>query len=124
MRKRTPDFFCMLLMQPDTDVFVIGITLQPAINAHLYLQTGRGINLRTIDLKAIFDSIGADVSDALIGLHCFTGCDSVSAFKGKGKKKALTMLLKDNQLCRPFRDLGKSFDLDPSMTSSLEAFVC
>ena len=59
----------------------------------------------------------------MIGLHCLTGCDSVSAFCGKGKKKALN-LLKDDELCPAFRDLGERFDINPDMAMSMEKLVC
>ena len=114
----------VIIVSPDTDVFIIGISLQSVIPAKLLFHTGRGINLRTIDLKKIEQSIGIDVSKALIGLHCLTGCDSVSAFYGKGKKKALNLLLKDVELCSAFKDLGERFDIDPDMATSLEKFVC
>ena len=102
----------------------IGISLQSVIAAKLHFLTGRGINLRTIDLKKIAESIGNDVSKALIGLHCLTGCDSVSVFYGKGKKKALNLLLKDDELCPAFKDLRERFDINPDTAISLEKFVC
>uniref|UniRef100_UPI00358DF722 uncharacterized protein n=1 Tax=Myxine glutinosa TaxID=7769 RepID=UPI00358DF722 len=114
----------VIIVSPDTDVFIIGIALVPQISAHLYFHTGKGVNLRTIDLKAIYDSIGDDVSQALIGLHCFTGCDSVSAFYGKGKKKALNLILKNPELCGALKDLGERFDIHPDMMEALETFVC
>ena len=75
-------------MSPDTDVFINGIALQALIPARLYFHTGKATNVRTIDLQAIHDCIRVDISKALIGLHCFTGCDSVSAFYGKGEKSS------------------------------------
>ena len=75
------------------------------IAAKVHFHTGRGINLHTIDLKKIEQSTGNDVSKALIGLHCLTGCDSVSAFYGKDKNKALNLLLKDDELYPAFKDL-------------------
>ena len=80
----------VIIVSPDTDVLVIGVSLQPLIAAHLYFHTGKGADLRTIDIKAIQESIGDDVSQALIGLHCFTGCDSVSAFYGRERRKPST----------------------------------
>ncbi|KAJ8049553.1 hypothetical protein HOLleu_02339 [Holothuria leucospilota] len=113
-----------IIASPDTDVFIIGTALQSQIPAHLFFHTGRGANLRTIDLKAVHDSIGDDVCQALIGLHCFTGCDSVSSFYGMGKKKAFNLLLKDKQLCDGFKDLGERFIIEPNMLAELEKFVC
>lgn len=114
----------VIIMSPDTDVFVIGVSLQNLIPAHLYFHTGRGTNLRTIDIKMIKDNIGESVSQALIGLHCFTGCDSVSSFYGKGKKKALSLLLRENEFCYAFSDLGNEFYVKPDTAKSLEMFVC
>ena len=58
--------------------------ISSSVIAAKLIHTGRGINL---DLKKIEQSIGNGVSKALIGQHCLTGCDSVSAFYGKGKRK-------------------------------------
>ena len=114
----------VIIISPDTDVLVIGVSLQPLIDAQLYFHTGKGANLRTLDVKAIHESVGDEFSKALIGLHCFTGCDSVSAFYGRGKKKAFDLLLKDKTLCPAFQDLGERFDVQPDMEKELEKFVC
>ena len=114
----------VIIVSPDTDVFIIGIALQSVISAHLYFQTERGTKMRTIDLQTIRDSTGDDVSQALIGLHGFTGCDSVSSLYGQGKKKALKLLLKETDLCQAFKDLGERFDLQPDIAAALEVFVC
>ena len=39
-------------------------------------------------MKAISDAIVPMASKSLPGLHVYTGCDTVSAFGGKGKLKA------------------------------------
>ncbi|KAG0727937.1 hypothetical protein GWK47_033565 [Chionoecetes opilio] len=61
---------------------------------------------RYADVDKIRRSQGQGVCDSLIGLHAFTGCDSVSCFAGKGKLIALTLLKKDpsNQA---FKQLGQ-----------------
>lgn len=61
-----------------------------------------------------------------MGLHAFTGCDSVSAFKGKGKIKALKMLLspKYSRYLGAFQDLGTNWDIDEALVGSLEGFTC
>ena len=106
----------VIIVSPDTDVLVIGILLQPLIAAHLYFNTGKGADLRTIDIKAIQESIGDDVRQSLIGLHRFTGCDS--------QRKAFNLLLNDKSLCSAFKDLGERFDLLPEIVVLLEKFVC
>uniref|UniRef100_UPI00358F3D52 uncharacterized protein n=1 Tax=Myxine glutinosa TaxID=7769 RepID=UPI00358F3D52 len=111
----------VIIVGPDTDIFIIRIALQSIVPTHMHFHTGRGVNSRTIDLQSVHDSIGDDVSQALIGLHCFTGCDSVSSFYGKGKKKAFNLLLKERELCNALKDLGEHFDIQLDL---LEVFVC
>ena len=42
---------------------------------------------------------------ALIGMHAFTGCDTVSDFAGKGKAKALKMLTHSKDYQDTFMEL-------------------
>ena len=44
------------------------------------------------DIGKIASAIGLQVCKALLGLHAFTGCDSVSSFAGIGKVKPLKIL--------------------------------
>ena len=37
------------------------------------------------------------VSNALLGLHAYKGCDTVSAFSGKGKVKPLKLMMKNEK---------------------------
>ena len=60
----------VIIASPDTDVLVIGVSLQAQTAAHQYFHTGKGVNLRTIDVKAIQESLGNNLSKSLIGLHC------------------------------------------------------
>ena len=43
---------------------------------------------RYLNMTAIGQSLGEDVCKALPGMHALTGCDSTSAFVGKGKRQA------------------------------------
>ena len=111
----------------DTDVFTIGITMSKSIAARMLFHTGKGINIRTIDLAFLQQHLqhkyGDNYTDALIGLHAFTGCDSVSGFHGKGKVKPAKLLQKKKYQAL-FSDLGKDFDVTDDLLISLEKFVC
>ena len=61
-------------------------------------------NLRTIHLRTIQDCIDDSINQPFIGQHWFTGCDSVNAFYGKGKK-AVNFLLKGKVFSHAFRNL-------------------
>ena len=62
---------------------VILISLQ--INSHFYFMTGTAERARSIDVNAIADWYGSETCGAILGLHVFTGCDSLSSFKVKGR---------------------------------------
>ena len=50
---------------------------------------------RLIDVQGVCDHLGTDLCKALLDLHAFTGCDSVSAFVGKVKRKARGLVQND-----------------------------
>lgn len=110
------------LRSPDTDVAIIAISLASQVPAELVFKTGTKQRSRFINLSAIAIKYGS-AAVSMIGLHSFTGCDSCSAFSGKGKKKALG-LLKDQQHRHSMMELGQTFNVSSSTMRDLEAFVC
>jgi len=48
-----------------------------------------------MDITKLRIVLGERLSQALVGFHAFTGCDSVSAFSGRGKTGPLKQLPKD-----------------------------
>ena len=60
---------------------------------------------------------------ALVGVHAYTGCDTVSAFAGKGKAKALKLLSKNKEIQDTFLKLGQEWDLSPDLMNKLEAYT-
>ena len=83
----------VIIYTPDTDVFVIALAFKDVINANLYIKsTNRIISLNSIDDYISNNICKAEcnptyIRESLLGFHCFTGCDTVSAFCGKGKIK-------------------------------------
>ena len=69
-------------------------------------------------------AIGEDVCKALIGLHAFTGCDTVSAFAGKGKAKAFKLLKSEDYVRVAFNQLGQTWELPQDLFTELEKFTC
>ena len=57
-------------------------------------------------------------------MHAFTGCDSVSAFAGKGKAQALKLMLSDKESSETFTELGQEWDLCPDLMKKLETLTC
>ena len=79
---------CTAIKSPDTDVAVHACTLSHSINAMILFCIDTKQRRRYLDMTAIGQSLGEDVCKALPGMHALTGCDSTSAFVGKGKRQA------------------------------------
>eukprot|EP00112_Aurelia_sp_Birch-Aquarium-sp1_P020752 Seg542.2 transcript_id=Seg542.2/GoldUCD/mRNA.D3Y31 product="hypothetical protein" protein_id=Seg542.2/GoldUCD/D3Y31 len=114
----------VVIKSPDTDVFILMVGHKHAIAADLYFDTGSGNNRRIISIQSIYESLGPDLSASLIGFHAFTGCDSTSAFYGKGKTKAFTLLENKPDFVSMFKQLGRSYQVESELFAQLEKYVC
>jgi hypothetical protein len=73
----------------DTDVVVIAVTLFKDLGLEeLWIEFGTGVNQRWLPIHEYHNNIGEEKCQALAVWFAFTGCDTVSAFCGKGKKIA------------------------------------
>ena len=108
----------------DTDVEVLAVHFQKAIAGRKYILSCTSKRLRYVDVRAIAEELGNEICDALPGLHTFTGCDSTSAFVGKGKKRALSIIKSNKEMCTTFKHFGNSFEVSTETKSSPEKFVC
>ena len=80
--------YCIAIKSFDTDVAVLACTLSHSINAKMLFCIDTKQRRRYLDMTAIGQSLGEDVCKALPALTVLTGCDSTSAFVGKGKRQA------------------------------------
>ena len=71
----------------DTDVAVVlcqqVINLPPDVE--VWIVMGKGSNVTQLCINDVVESLGPGIARALPFFHAFTGCDTVSAFFGKGK---------------------------------------
>jgi len=73
----------------DTDVLVIAVSCWHSLQCvELWLAFGTGKHFRFIPVHEIANALGPRKSRALPAFHALTGCDTTSAFHGKGKKTA------------------------------------
>ena len=125
----------IVISSPDTDVFMIAIAKFEDIPADLYMLTGTKNSRRIIDIKRVADAffdayceidtiVISKLFKSLLGYHCFTGYDSIKAFCGKGKIKALSVFCKDESFIQAFYNLGQTNELSEETILSLERFVC
>lgn len=53
------------------------------ITADIYVISAVHTYPEVVDISSIANALGPEISGALIGRYCCTGCDSCSAFNGK-----------------------------------------
>ena len=114
----------IIIKSSDVDVEVLFIHHAKEISASLFILSGTKSRMRYIDISQIVENLGDDICNALIGLHAFTGCDSVCAFVGKGKKAAFTLIKKQDHFCETMKDLGDSPEVSDDLFKGCEKFVC
>ena len=73
----------------DTDVEMLACYHQENIASRIVLVNGTQSRSRVVSVPEFCHDLGIDICRSLLGLHALTGCDTVSAFSGKGKKKGL-----------------------------------
>lgn len=106
-----------------TDIFIFSFVIHSKIGIFIYQKFGTKSRTRYADVDRVGKTQVQEICYSLIGLHSFTGCDSVSCFAGKGKLIALKLLKKDlgNQA---FKQLGQCWDVRNELFEKHEQFTC
>ncbi|KAG1651429.1 hypothetical protein GQR58_027101 [Nymphon striatum] len=118
------NFRTVVVISEDTDVFVILLSLHSQIGTKVLLRRGKKNAMRLIDISRLGTILGKDVCTALIGVHAYTGCDSVSAFAGQGKVKSIRLITKNKEYREMFCDFGKEWHVTEDMFETIQAFTC
>ncbi|MES9881199.1 MAG: hypothetical protein ABW185_10000 [Sedimenticola sp.] len=91
----------------DSDVAAMCPRVCSILNVkELYLKTGTRQKKRYIPMHIISSELGSELSMVLPSIHALSGCDSTSAFSGKGKKKWLTVVSKNAEIIEGISELG------------------
>ncbi|KAK3879872.1 hypothetical protein Pcinc_015598 [Petrolisthes cinctipes] len=112
-----------IICSEDTDVFIISLAMHSTMNISIYHKFGTKNRTRYADVDKIGRSHGQGICDSLIGLHAYTGCDSVSSFTSKGKLTALK-LLKEDPSNQAIKQLGQCWQVSDGIFEKLEQFTC
>ena len=112
----------ILICSDDTDVFVLCLAFNSFINLTVYMKCGTQTRTKYVNITHVARRHGSALCRCLPGLHAFTGCDSVSAFSGKGKLTALK--LKNAKFRELFQTLGTEWELSDELFACLQEFTC
>ena len=117
-------FPAVVICAEDTDVFILCLAFNDQIDAPLFKKCGTRNRTRLVDITKVAASIGSKVCKALVGMHACTGCDTVSAFGGKAKLRALQILKGNEEIQDYFIKVGEQWKPPPELQVQLEEFVC
>ena len=94
----------VIIKSSDSDVEVISVALQNKIAARIHILSGTRQSMRLTDILEISTKLTQEVCDASLGLHAFTGCDTLRLF--------LEMVQKCPQVRQAMQSLGTSWNVD------------
>ena len=107
----------IIISSPHTDVFILLLSKVCDMDIQVYMMTGTSQNKRFININKVINDIYENknktlctkmsLAKALLGFHCFTGCDTISAFAGQGKLKPLNLLFHNEEYIDVFCSLGE-----------------
>ena len=115
---------CIAIKSSDTDVEVLACYYQAAISADIILISGTSRRSRIVSIRRVCEKLGPEICEILPSLHAITGCDSVSAFCTKGKKKALDIVQMNPALRQTLGSLGERVPARQDDLNKIEQFVC
>ena len=79
-----------------------------------------GMVIKSINISSLSNHYSRNMCNALLGLHALTGCDTVSAFKGKGKVRPMKLLLKSPDFCDVLNKLGEQWEVTEELVENIE----
>ena len=124
-KKQTLVFFCMhaartgskavVVIAEDTDGMLLYLAFQNDIHCPIYQTCGTQNRTRFVDFSKLTWSLGDSVCDSQIGLHAFTGYDTVSAFASRGKLSSLKLMKRDITYQETFSQVGQTWNVQPQL---------
>ena len=107
----------------DTDVMVLRLGFNRDIHCSIYQVCSKKPH-RIQWLRETGQFIGRQHLRRLIGIHAFTGCDTVSAITGRGKLGALKLMKTDKTYQETFSQLGQSWEASKQLFNKIQMFTC
>lgn len=109
----------------DSDVVVLALHAFPKLLlSHLWVEYGVGKHKRFLPIHQYAEKLGTEICDGILFWHAFTGCDTVSAFAGRGKKTAWEAWRTNLEITAAFVELSHApLKLDDTTFMKLQGFT-
>ncbi|XP_068232399.1 uncharacterized protein [Palaemon carinicauda] len=118
-----PHVSSIIMIAEDTDIILLCLAFHKEIDCSVYVKCGTATRTRYISISKVSAALGHNVCASLLGLHSFTGCDTVSAFIGRGKLAALKLLMTHDHFRDVISKLGEGWQLKDEIFQVLEEFT-
>lgn len=117
----------LVIRTVDTDVVVLAVWVVQELHEsvdELWIAFGTGKNFRYIAAHELMSCLGPDKSKSLPIFHAVTGCDTVSAFAGRGEKTAWAIWDTFPEVTEAFLQLATGpSDVPGNIVATIERFV-
>ena len=118
----------LVIKANDTDIVVIAVSVLPQLQEigveTMWTAFGHGVGMKWIPIHELLNAIGPARASGILYFHAFTGCDVVSAFRGKGKKSAWQTWDVFDEVTENFSNLSKfPTEVTDTDLKTLERFV-
>ena len=102
-----------VVCSPDTDFIVLLLHHREEIHSReIYFVTGknerRTNQVHLVSVHEVFQSLTAPQPNILLPVYCMTGCNSVSSFRGHGKKSAFCIIYEKSEKYQAVSSLGNT----------------
>jgi len=114
----------VVIVSEDTDVLVLLLAFKSFIPSSVFIKSGSQTRVKYIDISRVVERVGASVCRSLPGFHAFTGCDTVSAFAGRGKVEDYRIVKQTAEFQEMFQHLGMFWNMSDHLYHSLQKFTC
>ena len=119
-----PQTCIIIIRSPDTDVLMLLLKYCKQIKTQILFDTGMGNKRCLLNVNDIYKNKGEDICSVLPALHCFTGCDTTSAFVRRGKMFPLKLVERKPEYIPFLQRIGQDRQCSESVISDMEAFTC
>ena len=119
---------CIKTVDSDVIVILVGLFFKIAAQVDdVWVEYGAGKYMQYISIRTMYNQLGESRAKALLFFHAFTGSDTTSAFRNKGKKTAWNTWKAFDEATETFANLAVepflSIEDDSKEVETLERFV-
>ena len=113
------------MIAEDTDVLILCLGFSKDISCLIsYQKCGTQNRTRFLDINKLVHLLEDSVCDALVGMHAYTSCDTVSTFAGHGKMGTLKLMKSEKNYQEAFSELGHSWKVSSDLFEKLQEITC